>query len=473
MSFFNRKPEIETLSGLYRLPAAQFITLYGRRRIGKTALLQHWTEKVVKTDSLYLMARRSSSHLLLQEFSAALGRFMGLADTGFAFSDWNNYFLQLGKIAERKRIVVVIDEFPYLVESVPEISGILQRAWDLALKRTKLFLAVSGSHYHMMIQEFTAEKRPLFGRTTGQIFLNEITPDQLHFFLPRYGANQIVETYSVIGGVPKYLEMWDDSKPVLKNIADALLSPVTLFRQEPMFLIQDEIAEPRTYLAILEALGRGALTPKDISIATGIALSHIGNYLQTLLVLKFIRKIISLTAEDPNATRMSHYEICDPYLRFYFRFIHPNLSLLEQNRNGKVVELIEQGFNNYAAQYGFEEICRRHVIKMGDKGNLPFCPENVGRLWNKQAEIDVVAINKKEHVALVGECKWTQNKTGEEVLNGLIAKTRKFPQFSSYKFHYALFSKAGFSKELYSRQKREGIFLLESVQNELLKLSPS
>lgn len=468
MSFFNRKSEIETLNGLYRLPAAQFVALYGRRRIGKTALLQHWTENVLKKDCLYLMARRSSSHLLLEEFSSALGRFMGLADTGFAFSDWNNFFLQLGKIAERKRIVVVIDEFPYLVESVPEIAGILQRAWDVALKRTKLFLAVSGSHYHMMVQEFTSEKRPLYGRTTGQILLNEVFPDQLHAFLPHYSADQIVETYSVIGGVPRYLEMWDDSKPVMKNIADALLSPVTLFRQEPMFLIQDEIAEPRTSLAILEALGKGALTPKDISLVTGIALPHIGSYLETLLMLRFVRKIISLTAEDPSATRKSHYEICDPYLRFYFRFVHPNLSLLEQNRNGKVVEIIEQGFNDYAAKYGFEEICRRHVMKLGDEGKLPFYPENVGRLWNKQAEIDVVAINKKEHIALVGECKWTQNKPGEDILDGLIAKTRLFTQFTDYRFHFALFSKNGFTKGLY-KQKKEGIYLFEGIQKDLLK----
>ena len=408
--------------------------------------------------------------MLLLEFSAALGRFMGLLDTGFAFSDWNNFFLQLGKIAERKRIVVVIDEFPYLVESVPEIAGILQRAWDLELKRTKVFLAVSGSHYHMMVQEFTSEKRPLFGRTTGQILLNEVSPDQLHMFLPHYGADQIVETFSVIGGVPKYLEMWDDSKPVLKNIADALLSPVTIFRQEPMFLIQDEIAEPRTYLAILEALGKGALTPKDISIATGIALPHIGNYLQTLLMLGFIRKIISLTAEDPTATRMSHYEICDPYLRFYFRFVHPHLSLLEQNRNGKVIEIIEQGFTNYVAKHGFEEICRRRIIKMGDEGKLPFFPLSVGRFWNKQSEIDVVAINKKEQVVLVGECKWTQNKIGEDVLDDLIAKTRTFHQISDYRFHYALFSKNGFTKGLNNRIKRDSIFLFESTQKDLLIL---
>ena len=469
MIFVNRKSEIEQLNGLYKLRDAQFITLYGRRRIGKTALLQHWTESVIKKDCLYLMARRSSSHLLLMEFSATLGRFMGLGDTGISFPDWDHFFLQIGKIAERKRVVVVIDEFPYLVESVPEIAGILQRAWDLELKRTKLFLAVSGSHYHMMIQEFTSEKRPLFGRTTGHILLNEIFPDQMHAFLPHYGADQIVETFSVVGGVPKYLEMWDDSKPVLKNIADALLSPVTLFRQEPMFLIQDEIAEPRTYLAILEALGKGALTPKDISISTGIALPHIGNYLQTLLVLRFIRKIISLTAEDPSATRMSRYEICDPYLRFYFRFVHPYLSLLEQNRNGKVVEIIDRDFNNYAAKYGFEEICRRHVMKMGDEGKLSFYPQDVGRLWNRQAEIDVVAINKKEHVVFVGECKWTQKKIGEDVLDSLITKTRAFPQFSDYRFHYALFSKNGFTKELYKREKTEGIYLFESIQNDLLK----
>ncbi len=460
--------EKRQLTDLYNRREAQFVALYGRRRIGKTSLLLHWSQQVAKENCIYWMARKSSSHILLKELSELVGSFMGLPASGFAFSDWQGLLSQLGKMSKEKRIVMIIDEFPYLVESVPEFPGILQRTWDLELKETRIFLAISGSHYHKMLEEFASEKRPLFGRTTGQIVLDEIAPDQLHEFLPHYGAEQIVETYSVIGGVPKYLELWDDERPVMKNIEEAILSPVTIFRQEPLFLIQDEISEPRTYLAVLEALGQGALTPKAISEATGIALSHTGKYLQTLVLLRFVRKIISLTAPDVHATRTTRYEIRDPFLRFYFAFILPNVPLLEQNRDKKVIELIRNGFDSYVSKNGFEEICRRHVVQIGDGGNLPFSPGEVGRMWNKHAEIDVVAIDKNDSTALLGECKWTMRKTGEEVLDALIDKGHQFPLLKSFKIHYALFSKSGFTENCIKKAKSEDVFLFAKTQHGLL-----
>jgi len=162
-------------------------------------------------------------------------------------------------------LIVAIDEFPYLLESVPEFSSILQMVWDQHARSSHLILLLCGSHYHMMFKEFVSGKGPLYGRSTADLLLQEIAPASIGLFLPRYSPEQIVETYSVIGGVPKYLEMWDDRKPVFKNIEDSILSPVTIFRQEAIFLIQDEIPEPRTYLAILEAIGRGIKSPSAIS----------------------------------------------------------------------------------------------------------------------------------------------------------------------------------------------------------------
>ena len=137
----------------------------------------------------------------------------------------------------------------------------------------------------MMRKQFVSGNGPLYGRSTADLLLDEVTLKDLHLFLPRYSQDQVVETFGVIGGVPKYLEMWDDRKPVLANIESLILSPVTIFRQEAMFLIQDEISEPRTYLAVLEAIGCGAKTPAFIARYTGIAINHIGKYLGVLTEL--------------------------------------------------------------------------------------------------------------------------------------------------------------------------------------------
>ena len=457
--FINRQKEIENFTEIYNRSSAQFVAVYGRRRIGKTALLTHWLDKCAKTPKVYWVAHRSSSKILLDDFSAALAPCLGSDAGALSFSTWDTLFNHLAKLSEKKRLVVVIDEFPYLLEAVPSLSSMLQSSWDHKLSKTKIMLVVCGSHYNMMRREFLLDTGPLFGRTTADMLVEEIEPKQLHYFLPKYSRTQIVETFSIIGGVPKYLEMWDDHKPVPKNIENLLLSSVTIFRQEPMFLIQDEIPDVRTYMAILDALGSGQSQPKLIGIKCGIPLPHVGKYLATLLNLGFVKRNVSIDVSDPENSRTTSYEIKDRFLRFYFAHIRPALPLLEQNRTGRVMEEIQSKFPAYVAKSGFEEICRREIAVRGDRGELPFVPHYVGRIWNKKAEIDIAAIDNKSHSVLLGECKWTERPVGEEVLIELSAKTKHLPNLHTYKIHFALFSKSGFTAALNKKAAKDGVLL--------------
>lgn len=457
--FINRKSELADLTRLSHRTAAQFIAVYGRRRIGKTALLTHWLDNSAKANGVYWVAHRSSSKILLDDFSKALAPFMGSDAGSFSFSSWDALINQLASISAKKRIVIVIDEFPYLVESVPSITSLLQSCWDRRLSKSKIMLIACGSHYNMMRREFLQDTAPLFGRTTADILVDEIEPKQIHCFLPKYSPDQIIETFSVIGGVPKYLEMWDDSKPVIKNIEDLLLSSVTIFRQEPMFLIQDEIPDVRTYMGILDAIGCGQSQPKSIGIQCGIPLPHVGKYLATLVTLGFIKRDVSIDVLKPHNSRTTRYEIKDRFLRFYFTHIRPALPLLEQNRNGRVMEEIKNSFLVYVAKNGFEEICRRDIALKGDRGELPFQPHYVGRIWNRKAEIDIAAIDKKTGSVLLGECKWTERPVGEDVLTALQAKTKLLPNIHSFKTHFALFSKSGFTAALIKKATHENVLL--------------
>lgn len=463
MEFVNRENELLLLNEIYNRPESQFVVLYGRRRIGKTSLITRWLDKYGEGNSIYWVAHKSSSGMLLEKFSRAVKSCMVDLDADISFKDWESALRQIFHLAKSKKLILTIDEFPYLLEAVPGFSSILQMIWDQQAKESQLIIILSGSHYHMMFNEFSGGKGPLYGRSTADLLLEEIDPADIGLFLPCYSPVQIVETYSVIGGVPKYLEMWEDRKTVFKNIEEIVLSPVTIFRQEAVFLIQDEIPEPRTYLAILEAIGRGIKSPSMISKQTGIVLNHIGKYLHTLLELGFIRRVISLDAADYSKTRLSRYEIKDAYLKFYFHYIYPNLELLEQKRISRLMDIIKEQHDAFVGKTGFEELARRFITKLGDNHQLPFIPDYIGRIWNKQAEIDIVAINKKSQNILLGECKWTGKKMTSAVLDTLIQKSNLLPRINNYNIHFTLFSKSGFTSDLLKRARKENVFLFKGA----------
>jgi AAA+ ATPase superfamily predicted ATPase len=462
--FINREKELKHLEVAYQRSGAQLLALYGRRRIGKTTLLTHWISQQKHDEAVYWVAYRSSSKILLARFSQALQSLTGGMDPDFSYSAWDVAFRELARLASGRRIVVVIDEWPYVLESVPGIATLLQAAWDHDLKKSRVMLILSGSHYHMMHHEMLAPGGALYGRTTADMRLEAVAPACLEGFLPRYSESQRIETYSVIGGVPKYLEMWNDAWPVFRNIEEVVLSPVTIFRQEPAFLIQDELPEARTYLSILDAIGTGMKTPSGIGTVAGLALPHVGKYLQTLLFLGLVRREVSLDVDDPEHTRTTRYEIADPYLRFHFTFLRPNSSLLEQNRVGAVMQIIRERFEAYVGHTGYEEVCRRLLIEQGDAGELSFVPERVGRIWTRQAEFDVAAIDRKHKTVILGECKWTGKKMGVEVLANLERKAGLFRRLEGYKVTFALFCKSGFEKRVMVDAEARGILLYEGLK---------
>jgi AAA+ ATPase superfamily predicted ATPase len=464
MDFFNREKELKYLDDIYRRKGAQFLALYGRRRIGKTALINNWIQRRVKKRYVYWVAHRSSSKILLKSFSQALLPLLNTSDKEFSFSSWETALENIATIAKQNRAVIVIDELPYLIEAAPAFTSILQAQWDQSLNKSKVFLFLCGSHFHMMQDELISKKGPLYGRTTADLLLDEILPEDISCFLPRYSKEQIVETFSIIGGVPKYLEMWNDKKSVIKNIEELILSPITIFRQEPVFLIQDEISDVRTYLAVLESIGSGMSSQKSIAEKSGIALPNISKYLHVLSNLGFIRRIISVDAPNQSNTRMTSYEIRDAYLRFYFCFVQPNLPLLEQQRYHKLLEIIKERFTSYIARNGFEELCRRFIIARGDRGDLPFEPRYVGRIWNRSTEIDIAAIDPKNKNVLLGECKWTTNKMNEKNLETLKMKAGKLKNISRYNINFVLFSKSGFTRQLEKIALHEKVMLYEGAE---------
>ena len=447
--FKNRTLELKLLDGIAGSHRAEMTVLFGRRRIGKTKLLRHWSRRH-KAPDLYWTGYRTTAEQLLESFSESLAAITpgAAADSGMVFRSWEDALGHLFQLAAKKPHIAVIDEFPYLVEMVPRIPTLLQRLWDEHSDSSRLILVLCGSHYHMMHEQFASPRKPLYGRAGRHIVLEEITPRELRLFLPGYSPEQIVETYGVIGGIPAYLELWDTQKPVFQNIRDLLLSSGTFFSQEAIMLIQDEIAEPRTYLGILQALGAGLKTPKQLADRTGLAINHIGKYLSTLLDLRLVRRVISEDAENKRSSRLSKYEIRDPYLRFHFHFLYPHPDRSEPQTAKWLADRIKTQFPAYIGRSAYEELARSHLATIGEAGKLPLVPQYVGRAWNRHAEIDIVAINWDDRSVMLGECKWTRKKINLGDYESLRKRAEKLTRLNGFHKHYALFSKTGFTKDL-------------------------
>lgn len=478
MGFLNRSVELKRLNHLAESGKGELLVVYGRRRIGKTALLLHWLEQNAQRSkgerkaknakeakramTAYWVAHKTSSDQLLVSFSRAvaplLGEKVGAGDV--VFPDWEAALSQVFRLGASERLLLVIDEFPYLVEACPELPSLLQKLWDHQGQGSQVVLAICGSQYHMMEDQFFSARQPLYGRATASMRVEEIPRAEVGMFLPRYSESQLAQTLAVIGGVPSYLTMWDDRKPPLRNVEELVLSPGTLFRHEALFLIREELPEPRTYLAILEALGANFMTPTQIAAASGVPRSHVGKYLNTLVRLRFVSRLISVDRQERTGTRTSRYEIRDPYLRFHFAFIYRHPEWMEQGRIGQFRKRIEEQMDAYIGRQVYERWARDRLIAMGDAEALSFVPDEVGRAWTPRLEIDVLAVNWKARCAVVGECKWRSRKMGPAELADLKARAARMERLEGFAFQYALFSKSGFTKPL--RELEEpGVLLFE------------
>ena len=465
MDFIDRENEIEALDELYQREGAQFFILYGRRRTGKTALLIHWGRN---KPHLYWVASRTSAANLLSRFSQALWNFANpdnLAGEDFSYGTWERAFRQAGDLARDARLIVTLDEFPYAVEANGGVPSFLQNVWDHHLKQTNIFLVLSGSHIGMVEREMVSYRAPLYGRATGIMLLKPLPFPAVRQFFPRWSPLQQVTAYAILGGIPGYLEKFDDRYPVARNVRERILSTTSLFFQiEPFFLVGEALREPRNYLAILQAIARGHRQLSAIARAAGLERSNTGSYLDTLRRLHLVERRVPATERHPERSRKGIYVLQDNYLRFYFRFIAPHQDWLERGQKDRLWHYIEEQLPSFVGSTAFEELCRQCVWAMGNQGQLPFYPDRVGAYWDRKTQVDVVAISWEAQAILLGEAKWTRETVGVPVLEGLKKKTAHVIPGPDWAVHHVLFSRSGFTPSLQQRAADEGVWLVPLEQ---------
>lgn len=435
----------QTLLTRSRPGPAQLVLLYGRRRVGKTALLLHWAEQS-GVPYVYWAAEKESADLQRRKLYA---RIVGLPiRQAPLFDSWSELWEAIATIYGGQRRILILDELPYAAESDPAMLSALQHAWDGHFQHSNLVIVLCGSQVKAM-ESLQLHQSPLFGRLTGQWYLKPLPFSALRKFFPDWAAEERLAAYAIIGGVPAYLNWLDPALGLSENIRRVILSEGSMFLAEPTFLLYDEVREPQSYLAVLKAIGLGAHTLSDISNQALIATSHLSVHLQRLQDLKLVERRLpaaTLPAKRRNS-RLGRYHLSDPYFRFYFRFIAPFHDYLPFDLE-RVLTRIREDLRAFVGQTAFEELSRQWVVARSEHGELPLRPEIVGSHWSRHVQADVVAVDWDARRLLLGECKWGEGRVDRQIVRDLIDHKgpllrRELPDGDDWQFHYAVFSRAG------------------------------
>jgi AAA+ ATPase superfamily predicted ATPase len=465
--FFNRERELEFLNSVLersRPGKGQFILLFGRRRVGKTSLLLHWVKQQEVPHTYWAAEKEPASLQRRKLYARLLGVRISQAPI---FDSWAELWQAFASTLGDRRHILMLDETPYASEADPAMLSALQHAWDHHFKDSRLVLVLCGSQVRVM-ETLQSQGSPLFGRLTGQWQLQPLPFSALRTFFPDWSAEDRVIAYSMIGGVPAYLEWLDPQLSLAENIRQIVLAPGYMFLAEPTFLLYDEVREPQSYLAALKAIGAGHHTLDAISKACLISKSHLSAYLVRLQALRFVERRLpaTLTPAQQRRSKRGRYHLSDPYFRFYFRFLAPHQDRLPFDPD-PVLNQLDQELRAFVGQTAFEELAQLWAFSQGKHGLLSFSPEQIGSHWSHRVQVDVVAINWSSRDILLGECKWGQKKVGRAVLDDLVNRKRARVEQDlnssdqRWQFHYALFAQAPLTAGAQKLVKENGVLLVD------------
>lgn len=457
--FVDRHQELNILEQKYSSGRAEFFVLYGRRRVGKTELLRHFCQSKLH---IFYVADLGTQENSLREFTRQVSEFtLGNPDTLGTFPSWDAGFEFLVKNKPNERLLIIIDEFTYLIDTDGAVPSIFQRIWDTLLKNSNVMLILCGSYIGMIEKYVLAQSSPLYGRRTGQWKLEPLSLWDTQKLVPALSMDNLVRIYATLGGIPLYFQQFRDDLSLFDNIERYILSPGNFLYEEARFLLLDELREPNRYFSIIEAIAMGKTKLNEIAQETKIDASHISYYLKTLEELGLIERKVPATEKRAKKSKQGIYLLRDQYLRFWFRFVYPNRSSIERGRIDRVREQLEQQIDQFVGPV-FEWICQEYLWRPEAHPKLDFVPDQVGSWWSRLEEIDVVAFTGKS--VLWGECKWTNQPVGLGLLHDLKRKVeiaQKSIKDRKWRVtKYALFSRSGFTGELVEQAKAEDILLL-------------
>lgn len=451
--FIGRDEELAALNAMFARHRFEMAVIYGRRRIGKTALIDEFAKG---KRTLYFTALQRSNAMNLRRFTSAVAGFFGY-DSLPAFGDWSEALSFVVRQAQTlgERFVFAFDEFPYAAMMDETLPSELQIAIDHGFKDCDCMLILSGSNEGFMESEVLGYKSPLYGRRTAQIRLSPLDYLTAAQFVPQSGSEESVDYYAAFGGTPYYLAQLDPEVGFEDNVMNLCFGRLGLLREEPLMLLREELREPALYYSVLQAVADGCTVPKLIAERAGVGDRSVGKYLRTLEELGLVERRVPF-GDDPAKSRKGLYSIRDPFFAYWYRFVGPALDAVDNGAGGQVIRRLAFGdaFTTYVGQQ-FESICMQWLMRMNAEGDrLPFLATRFGKWWGtdprrrEQTDIDVVLSDPQSKHIMLGECKWCNSFNETKAVEALLGREGLIAGYDDTRFMF-------FSKHPVSRATRD------------------
>jgi uncharacterized protein len=441
--FVDRKKELQWFEKNYQKKEDSFLVLYGRRRVGKTELIKQF---IKDKPHIYFLAGTKTDKENISDLQKIMADF--LKDDLFQkikFDGWEELFKGFIKKIQ-KRIIIAIDEFPFLIEGNKAIPSIFQKIYDEILN-DKIMLILCGSSIAMMERHLLGHKSPLYGRRTGQWKLEPFKFKDLKLVSKESSFEDRVKYFSFLDGIPQYLNKMDFNESLTSNLKNKIFQKGEYLYEEAENLLRQEFREPRNYFSIIQAISEGYNKYGEIVNRTELNKSITSQYLSNLIELHIIKKDFPVTQKKES--RNARYYLSDNYFDFWFEFIYPNKSLIEEDRQELLLSIISEKLEKHSA-FVFEQVCRQLLCEI-----YPYIGR-VGKWWYKDIEIDIVGINEGNKDIVFGECKWTDKKVDIDVLENLKRKSVEVKWKNKVrKENFIIFSKSGFTKKLQELSKNQ------------------
>lgn len=456
--FLCREQELSTLNKRYQKNTFECMIIYGRRRVGKTSIINEFSKD---KPTIFFSALNASAQENLEALSQAIHSYSNPdAVDAPIYPNLDSALNAITELAKKERLIFVIDEYPYLAKADASISSRLQHLIDHVWEKGNLFLILCGSSMSFMENQVLGYESPLYGRRTGQMKIQALTYKEMTAFNPQLTPEQQALVYGITGGIPHYINKLNVQNNIDEALLENLFNTSSYLYEEPENLLKQELREPAVYNSIITAIAGGASRPNEISTKVGIESAICAKYLKVLLELGILTKTTPITEKFGKKTI---YRIEDNFFRFWYRFVPQNISAIS---SGRFPQIYEQAVKKHIPTYMglvFEKMCRDYLLRY--ETFYPILLSEIGEWWGsdaktkKEVQIDIVGTSAENDEYIIGSCKFKNEKIGVDELELLQNYAKVFGK--GKKYHYYIFSKSGFTPALEERATNNEVKLIK------------
>lgn len=455
--FKGRIRELDVLQSKYDKNNFCMSIVYGRRRIGKTTLINEFINRQDCIKISFTAVEQNERNLLSMMKEVVLNALspdmLGVID----FNDFDKLFEYIGKFAAKNRLILFIDEYPYLVKQCPYIQSLLQKHIDTSWSKTNMFLVLCGSLVAFMKDEVLAESAPLYGRSDLEMKLRPFNYYETALFVENYSNEEKAIVYGLTGGVAKYIRQFDDRIPLDENIIEQFFSMEGYFTEEQVkTVITGEKQNPVLYNSIISAIADGHTKNNEIAISSGV--KEVTYPLKVLVNSEIIEKRMS---------KKPYYIINDSMLSFYFTYVSRAISLINAG-NGRIYyeTQVKSKLHSFMGKV-FEKMAKDYLLKNAGTKNIPLIDsvvdlqKSVLDSNNKSCQVEIDLCGKMDKkVVLAGECKFTNKKFDNTDLEAFMKKLDLLKMNNVKVF---LFSLSGYTDSVYNNTSNITLITLDDM----------